>query len=215
MRTESRTGTRRISACLSLLVLALSEDLRSAPPRVPALGPDRGIRLRCNADKRIYRYGEAIEVTALLENVSDTPIYVGREIGDLFTTSTDHCLVLSAYASNGKEVWFPRMDAATGWPPNATPSEMVQRSYLILYPRRLYGVRRALPVRLKPGRYRLVARYSEYLADHIGTADARALPFKIHATPLTAESTITVRGMLRSTARAPSNYIWHAVHRKA
>lgn len=166
------------------------------------------IRLVIVTSKPLYRVGEPVEISVLLENTSsDQGYYVGRVIyeGDLNTPL--HYVNFAISDNRGRplrvfdgasvqdpiEMYGPDRKPISQKP--ATMAELTSREYIQLGPGSVYGFRtRLYKPGSTPGHYRLSASYHEVEALKRTAAELRTLLIPIWTEPLisnTVEITVT------------------------
>jgi hypothetical protein len=166
------------------------------------------IRLRVSASKQVYRVGEPVEISVLLENISpDRGYLVGRVIygGDLPTPL--HYVNFALSDNRGKPLRV--FDGASVQDPierygpdgklisekQATMAELTAKEYIQLGPGSVYGFRtRLYKPGTTPGHYRLSASYHEVEALERTAAELRILLIPIWTEPLisnTVDITVT------------------------
>ena len=151
------------------------------------------IQLVLHTSKSRYHVGEPIEIIAYLENVSDTPYYVGGQLYGLGVISTFHHIELKITDERGREVSEPRMSITSVRNPDATIAEVIAQAYVQLRPTMIYGLKASGRRTLRAGRYRLTATYREEEALRWTETARAALPAQVWIQPLTSNIvTITV-----------------------
>jgi hypothetical protein len=160
------------------------------------------IRLVIVTSKQLYKVGEPIEISVLLENItSDQGYYVGRVIyeGDLNTPL--HYVEFALSDNRGKplrifdgasvpnpiDTYGPDRKPISQKPANI--AELTPREYIQLGPGSVYGFRtRLYKPGSTPGRYKLSASYHEVEALERTAAELRILPIAIWTEPLTSNT---------------------------
>jgi hypothetical protein len=116
------------------------------------------IRVVLTAARNRLRYGQPIELTAYLENTTEDKVYmVGK--GIMFG-------VISSYQNlllNGAE-GCPDFSITSTWEVAKLTTEEVEKSYVVLAPGRIYGLKSELGCDMKPGRYRMTVTYRDNFA---------------------------------------------------
>jgi len=144
--------------------------------------------------KKRYKFGEPVVVLGYLENQGDRSCYVGNTIFGFFGTSELHEMKLRVFDTRGKEVWIGRGGGSWVWKAGTDIEKKLALAYTQLRPGAIFGVKEDIPVKLKPGRYRLVATYREIEALSWTEAERKALPIPVWTRPLTSNTvTIAVR----------------------
>ncbi len=163
---------------------------------------ESALRLVVQSSKLVYRVGDPVEVSVLLENLTDDKIYlVGRAIyqGDIptplhyvtFELSDERGRLLrifdGASVQNPIEKYGPDRKLISDRP--ATMTELMTSEYIQLGPGSVYGFRTKLykPGSV-PGRYKLTASYHELEGLIRTESELRALPFPIWTERVTSKS---------------------------
>ena len=160
------------------------------------------IRLIVRSSKLVYRVGDPVEVSVLLENLTEDKIYlVGRAIyqGDIPTPLHYVTFALSdergrplrvfdgASVQDPIEKYGPDRKLISEKP--ATMAELMTREYIQLGPGSVYGFQTKLykPGSV-PGRYSLSATYHESEGPVRTALELRALPFPIWTERITSNT---------------------------
>jgi hypothetical protein len=116
------------------------------------------IRLVLSAARSRLRYGQPIELTAYLENATEDKVYmVGK--GLMFgVISPYQNLLLNGGAG------CPDFSITSTWEVAKLTTEEVEKSYVVLAPGRIYGLKSELGCEMGPGRYRLTVTYRDDFA---------------------------------------------------
>ncbi len=157
------------------------------------------MRLILQTPKVKYKFGEPIEITALLVNTSQSDsYYVGSDPGRFLVFSPFNYIKLVVTDEKGKEMRLdrgvrdPLIVSATSSPRASTVPEILGRSYIQLRPGTIYGITDQIEMQLQPGLYRLTAIYYEEWASSLTEAELKALPIPIWRQPLVS-NTVTIK----------------------
>lgn len=119
------------------------------------------VSLKLKLDKAKYKKDQYIEITVYLENLSSTQsVYVGKELGGLFTILSHHYIELSIKDARGKEVPILKSASAESVSRKAV-ADILDNHYFLLQPGAIYGLKRHENFSLKPGVYKFQATYKE------------------------------------------------------
>lgn len=151
------------------------------------------IHLVLQTAKTRYRVGEPIELTAYLENVSDSPYYVGNTFASLLGSLGLHDMKLEIADERNKAVVVGRGGGNWIWSQNTSVADKLTQAYVRLGAGMVHGLKDRVPLSLQPGRYRLRVTYREEEALRWTEAERAALPVPVWTQPLVSnEVMITV-----------------------
>ncbi len=182
-------------AVLVALVLCLlpNEIYSQVCPRTKKSNPSFPIRLVLDTSKRSYKTGEHVIVLAYLENFGEHAYYVGNILLGFWGTSELHHVKLTICDQKNREIRIGGGGGSWIWKHGTSISEKLALAYTHLRPHNIFGVKEDIPVKPRPGRYRLTATYREIEALSWTEAERRALPIPVWTQPLTSNTvTITV-----------------------
>jgi len=122
------------------------------------------IRLILRTSKRSYRVGEQIDITTYLENAtSDEFYYIAKDLTGLFVHNPFHGIQVSILDKESKDVTkYAVADPMPG--KEVLKIEELLSNYTVLGPTMIYGVKDLYDLYLKPGQYKLLAKYYEAAA---------------------------------------------------
>lgn len=127
------------------------------------VAPAAHLKVTLSTDRAVYGVSDKIRVTVTLENASQKSFYLDPSLR-LIYTDTASSLAIDVFDEEGNELQHSGLVAdAFGVPDNVI--EIVKWHYLVLDPGNFYGLKTELPTDWyemleKPGRYKLVAVYS-------------------------------------------------------
>jgi hypothetical protein len=139
------------SLCILALSLLLSDDVPADKQQSSA------VRLVLSAESQ-YRRGRPLVVLAYLENAGSASIYVHPALTDTFQAGIVFEIFDDAGKPTGTLVSTHGGDRVSELPLSA---DQVKSTWILLQPRRIYGIRTVVPLihSLEPGRYTLRATY--------------------------------------------------------
>lgn len=144
----------------------------------------KDINLVLKTDKLNYRIGEPIILTAYLVNSSNTNYFVGKTFMGFLGTLGLHDITLEVFDKRGNKVSINRHGGNWIWKPDATLSDKLEQSYLLLEPNNIHGITDELNLNLKSGQYELQVFYREKEALRWTKNELQSLSYLIWTQPL-------------------------------
>lgn len=184
-----------ILGALMSLTLSIAHTTKSyvhQNPKAQENGEQLPIRLVLTASKAKYQAGQPLELTAYLENVSQQAYYVGSSF-NFGVLSSYHNVLLTIRDERNREVGFPQMSMTATWDRDKLTAEEVEKTYVLLRPGKIYGIKSKLECKLLPGQYHLTVTYRDDYAQSWMKNKKIVLPYSVWTEPVKSNRvTITV-----------------------
>lgn len=148
------------------------------------------IRLILRTSKRSYRAGEQIGIITYLENsTSDKSYYIARDLTGLFVSNSFHGILISIMDNENKDI--TRHAAADPMPgKEVLKIEELSLHYIVLGPTVIYGVKDSYDLYLRPGKYKLLAKYYEAAAFRWTEAERKSVSPPIWAQDIISNAVV-------------------------
>lgn len=138
-------------------------------------GTRLNVKVRLSSDKNIYKVGEPITLTWIIENLDSEPFYVHPLLNML--DSGEAGFRVSILDQHNHKITRPSLAADTfGYPATKNMVHHVSQTWMLLQTQNIYGRRSRLeppPARL--GRYKLVGTYFSMITEQVSASQQAQL----------------------------------------
>lgn len=142
------------------------------------------VRLVLQTPKTTYRAGEPIELIAYLENVGDSPYYVGNTFAGLLGSLGLHDMRLEITDKRHREAVIGRGGGSWLWKQQTSVADKLAQAYVRLSAGGVHGLKERVSLSLKAGRYTFRVIYREEEALRWTEAERAALAVPVWTEPL-------------------------------
>jgi hypothetical protein len=181
-----RNSISKLSRVLHLLLLLaacrqVTFTVAQEPPK--SLYKDLGsVQVSLIVVKSQLRPKQTVKMLIYIENKSELPLYIGKNIASGFSGNSYHSLYLEIRDRFGKPILMGAgVEHPASWSEGVSVAEKLSKEYFLLCSGCIYGYKTKISInRLKPGTYFLRAFYVEGEADHWSDASLQTIKYPVY-----------------------------------